>query len=83
MCGLKAALTLPKAALLWCFTNLWCFTKWRLVTRMLSLGLLHGWLAPELVPNFVIDVRVPDIAAEDIEEALADLAGYSLVRRNP
>jgi tetratricopeptide (TPR) repeat protein len=42
-----------------------------------------AWLAPEPVPNFLIEVPVPDIAAEDIEEALADLAAYSLVRRNP
>jgi Domain of unknown function (DUF4062) len=42
-----------------------------------------AWLAPEPVPNFLIDVPVPGIAAEDTEEALADLADYSLVRRNP
>jgi len=42
-----------------------------------------AWLAPEPVPNFLGEVPVPGIAAEDTEEALADLAGYSLVRRNP
>jgi Domain of unknown function (DUF4062) len=42
-----------------------------------------AWLAPEPLPNLLIAVSVPDIAAEDIEEALADLVGYSLVRRNP
>jgi hypothetical protein len=42
-----------------------------------------AWLAPEPVPNFLIDVPVPGIATEDTEEALADLADYSLVRRNP
>jgi hypothetical protein len=42
-----------------------------------------AWLAPEPVPNFLIEVRAPGIAAEDVEEALADLAAYSLVRRNP
>jgi tetratricopeptide (TPR) repeat protein len=42
-----------------------------------------AWLSPEPVPNFLIEVPVPGIAAEDIEEALADLAEYSLVRRNP
>jgi tetratricopeptide (TPR) repeat protein len=41
-----------------------------------------AWLAPEPVPNFLIEVRAPDVAADDIEEALADLAGYSLVRRD-
>jgi tetratricopeptide (TPR) repeat protein len=41
-----------------------------------------AWLAPEPVPIFLIGVPVPAIA-EDTEEALADLAGYSLVRRNP
>jgi hypothetical protein len=44
---------------------------------------LLSWLAPEPVPNFLIEVPVPGIAAEDTEEALVDLAGYSLVRRNP
>jgi hypothetical protein len=42
-----------------------------------------AWLAPEPVPNFLIGVPVPGIAADGTEEALADLAGYSLVRRNP
>jgi tetratricopeptide (TPR) repeat protein len=41
-----------------------------------------AWLAPEPVPNFLIEVPAPGITAENIEEALADLAGYSLVRRN-
>jgi tetratricopeptide (TPR) repeat protein len=42
-----------------------------------------AWLAPEPVPNLLTEVPVPDIAADDIEEALTDLAAYSLVRRNP
>jgi tetratricopeptide (TPR) repeat protein len=42
-----------------------------------------AWLAPEPVPNFLIEVSAPGIAAENIEEALADLVAYSLVRRNP
>src|SRR5262249_56951338 len=41
-----------------------------------------AWLAPEPVPDFLIGVPVPAIA-EDLDEALADLAAYSLVQRNP
>jgi len=41
-----------------------------------------AWLAPEPVPDFLIAVPVPAIA-EDLDEALADLAAYSLVQRNP
>jgi len=41
-----------------------------------------AWLAPEPVPDFLIAVPVPGIA-EDLDEALAELAAYSLVRRNP
>jgi hypothetical protein len=42
------------------------------------------WLAPEdPVPNFLIEVRVPGIADEDVEEALDDLASHSLVLRIP
>jgi tetratricopeptide (TPR) repeat protein len=42
-----------------------------------------AWLAPEPVPNFLVEVPIPDVVDENIEEALADLAAYSLVRRNP
>jgi hypothetical protein len=42
------------------------------------------WLSPEdPVPNFLIEVRVPGIAAEYIEEAIDDLASHSLVLRRP
>jgi tetratricopeptide (TPR) repeat protein len=41
-----------------------------------------AWLAPEPVPDFLIKVPVGGIAADDLGDALADLAEYSLVRRN-
>jgi hypothetical protein len=41
-----------------------------------------AWLAPEPVPNFLLDVPVPSLAASDPGEVLADLAAYSLVRRS-
>jgi tetratricopeptide (TPR) repeat protein len=42
-----------------------------------------AWLAPEPVPNSLLEIPVPDIPPEDQDEALADLAGYSLASRNP
>jgi tetratricopeptide (TPR) repeat protein len=42
-----------------------------------------AWLAPEPVPDFLLDVPVPDVAGEDLRDALTNLADYSLVRRNP
>jgi uncharacterized protein DUF4062 len=41
-----------------------------------------AWFAPEPIPEFLLDVPVPDVEAEDLAEALADLAEYSLARRN-
>jgi tetratricopeptide (TPR) repeat protein len=42
-----------------------------------------AWLAPEPVPDFLLDVPVPDVEGEDLADALTNLADYSLVRRNP
>ena len=42
-----------------------------------------AWFAPEPVPDFMLDVPLPGVAAEDLDEALADLSSYSLVRRHP
>jgi tetratricopeptide (TPR) repeat protein len=42
-----------------------------------------AWFAPEPVPEFLFEVPVPGIEGEDLAEALADLAGYSLARRDP
>jgi hypothetical protein len=42
-----------------------------------------AWLAPEPMPNFLVELRAPGIVVEDIEKALTDLVAYSLVRRNP
>jgi len=40
-----------------------------------------AWLAPDPVPEFLLDVAVPGVEGEDAQDALADLAGYSLVTR--
>jgi len=37
------------------------------------------WLAPEKVPEFLLDVPVDDAEAERLHDALIDLAAYSLV----
>ena len=40
-----------------------------------------AFLAPDPVPDALLDVPVPDVAAEDAREALAGLVSYSLARR--
>jgi hypothetical protein len=42
-----------------------------------------AFLAPEPVPEFLLDVPVPSAEQEDQREALTDLAAYSLVIRDP
>jgi hypothetical protein len=42
-----------------------------------------AFLAPEPIPEFLLDVPVPGVESEDLREALADLAAYSLVTRDP
>ena len=39
-------------------------------------------LAPDPVPEFLLDVPVPGAESEDLREALADVAAYSLVTRD-
>jgi tetratricopeptide (TPR) repeat protein len=41
-----------------------------------------AWLAPEKVPEFLLDVPIPGAEAEDLHKALDDLAAYSLVTRD-
>jgi tetratricopeptide (TPR) repeat protein len=41
-----------------------------------------AWLAPEPVPEFLLDVPIPEDEGEDLYEALADLAAYSLATRD-
>jgi tetratricopeptide (TPR) repeat protein len=45
--------------------------------------LLHrlAWVAPEPIPEFLLDVPIADVDTEDLRGALADLAAYSLVTR--
>jgi tetratricopeptide (TPR) repeat protein len=42
-----------------------------------------AWFAPEPILNFLLEVPELDVVAEDLAEALANLADYSLARRNP
>jgi len=42
-----------------------------------------AWLAPEPVPDFLLAIPVSGVAVDDLGDAVADLAEYSLVRRNP
>jgi len=42
-----------------------------------------AWFAPEPIPNFLLEVPVPDVAGDDLADALANLADYSLARRDP
>lgn len=63
-------------------------TTWRTSVAQLSPAALRllqrlAWLAPEPVPESLLDVRVgDDDAVADGPEALAELAGLSLVRRD-
>jgi tetratricopeptide (TPR) repeat protein len=43
---------------------------------------LVAWLAPEPVPEFLLEVPIPEAEGNDLQEALADLAGYSLATRD-
>jgi hypothetical protein len=41
-----------------------------------------AFLAPDPVPEFLLDVVIPDVEAEDQHDALVNLAAYSLVTRD-
>jgi tetratricopeptide (TPR) repeat protein len=41
-----------------------------------------AWLAPEKLPEFLLDVPIPGAKAENLRDALDDLAVYSLVTRD-
>jgi Domain of unknown function (DUF4062) len=41
-----------------------------------------AWFGPEPIPNFLLEVPVPDVACDDFVDTLANLADYSLARRN-
>jgi tetratricopeptide (TPR) repeat protein len=41
-----------------------------------------AWLAPEPVPEFLLDVAIPQAEGQDLNEAVADLAAYSLATRD-
>jgi hypothetical protein len=59
-------------------------TTWQTSVDQLTAPTRHllerlAFLAPDPVPMFLLDVAVPDAEAEDLHEALADLAAVSLV----
>lgn len=41
-----------------------------------------AWLAPEKVPEALVDVFIPRTKGEDLREAFDDLVAYSLVTRD-
>jgi len=41
-----------------------------------------AWLAPEKVPEFLLDVPIPGAETENLHDALDDLAAYSLATRD-
>jgi hypothetical protein len=41
-----------------------------------------AWLAPEKVPESLLDVSIPDAGADNLRDAYDDLAAYSLVTRD-
>jgi tetratricopeptide (TPR) repeat protein len=41
-----------------------------------------AWFAPEPIPNVLLDMPGPDVAADSLYEALANLADFSLAQRN-
>jgi tetratricopeptide (TPR) repeat protein len=60
---------------------------WQTSVAQLSAGgrrLLErlAWLAPEKVPEFLLDVPIPGAEEENLHDALDDLAAYSLVTRD-
>ena len=41
-----------------------------------------AWLAPEKIPEFLLDVAIPSAEGENLHQALDDVAAYSLVMRD-
>jgi hypothetical protein len=41
-----------------------------------------AWLAPEKIPEWLLDVAVPSAEGEDLRESLDDVVAYSLVMRD-
>jgi tetratricopeptide (TPR) repeat protein len=78
--------------LAWCDATVMGYPRavavtWRTSVAELSEGGRHllerlAWLAPEKVPEFLLDVPIPGIDAENLHDALDDLATYSLVTRD-
>jgi hypothetical protein len=60
---------------------------WRMSVAQLSEGGRRlferlAWLAPEKVPEALLDVPIPGAEAENLRDAYDDLAAYSLVTRD-
>jgi hypothetical protein len=61
----------------------WALSVQRLSPAGKSLLERLAFLAPDPVPEFLLDVAVPNAPEQDMREALADLTAYSLVTRDP
>ena len=61
----------------------WALSVQRLSPAGRSLLERLAFLSPDPVPEFLLDVPVPDVPEQDMREALADLTAYSLVTRDP
>ena len=61
----------------------WALSVQRLTLAGKSLLERLAFLAPDPVPEFLLDVPVPNVPEQDLREALADLTAYSLVTRDP
>ena len=61
----------------------WALSVQRLSPAGRSLLERLAFLAPDPVPEFLLDVAVPNAPEQDMRDALADLTAYSLVTRDP
>ena len=61
----------------------WALSVQRLTPAGKSLLERLAFLSPDPVPEFLMDVPVPNVPEQDMREALADLTAYSLVTRDP
>jgi tetratricopeptide (TPR) repeat protein len=60
----------------------WQTSEKQLSARGRHLLVRLAWLAPEPIPNSLIDIAASNMTAEQNEEALIELSAYSFVRRN-
>ena len=79
------------AVMAWCDPNVSNYERTTAATLQLSIEKLTpqgrallervAFLAPEPIPEFLLDVPIPDTTPDEMKTALADLAAYSLATR--